>query len=182
MRISRALKLLTEQMVSVGTALGLVCLFILLVHLPQRHQLYDIKGQIKDQEEQLSQAKLKTSALLPLSHQVETLRLAVAKFNKRLPARSESEDCLKQVMATLESEKLISEEIRPESPASMPSYSEEPVTIRFRGTFLSICSFLNKLEKITHLTRVKELRLERNRKGEPQIRATMILNIYYNRS
>ena len=176
------MKLATEQIISVGSALGLVCLFILLVHLPQRHQLSEIEGQAEAQEEQLSQAKVKTSALLPLNQRVEALRLTVAKFNKRLPAPSELGNCLKQVVAKLKSAELTSDEIRPESPTTMPRYSELPVTIKFGGNFLSICSFLDKIEKTTNLTRVEELRLETNRKGEPQIRATMVMSIYYNRS
>ncbi len=176
------MKLLTEQIVSVGSALGIVCLFILLVHLPQRHRLGELEDQVQAQEEQLSQAKQKTSLLVPLNKRVETLRAAVAEFNKRLLDRSELGTCLEQVVAKLKLAHLISEEIRPESPTSMPRYSELPVTIKFRGEFQNICVFLDNIEKITHLTRVRELKLEGNRKGQSQIGATMVLNIYCNRS
>ena len=176
------MKLLTEQIISVGSALGIVLLFIFAVHLPQKQGLSELEDQIQTQEEQLSQAKQKTSVLVPLNKRVETLQAAVAEFNKRLLDRSELGTCLEQIVAKLKSAQLISEEIRPESPTSMPRYSELAVTIKFRGEFHNICVFLDNIEKITHLTRVKELKLEGNRKGESQIGATMVLNIYCNRS
>lgn len=176
------MKLLTEQIVSVGTALGVVCLFVLLVHLPQRYKLNDLADKVKDQEERLSRANLRTSALLPLDRRVDSLRQAVAEFDKRLLAP----DCLKRVMVELELAKLTSDEIRdnirPKSSTTMARHSESSASIEFRGGFLSICSFLDKIEKMTNLTRVKELKLETKRAGDPQIRATMVLNIYRNRS
>lgn len=162
--------------------MGIVCLFILLVHLPQRHRLSGLGDQIQARQEQLSQAKQKSSGLVSLNTHVETLREAVDKFNKRLLDRSELGICLEQIVTSLKSAQLISEEIRPQSPTSMPRYSELPIALKFRGSFQSICAFLDNLEKIAHLTRVKELKLEGNRKGQPEIRATMVLNIYCNRS
>lgn len=176
------MKLLTEQIISVGSALGIVLLFIFVVHLPQKYRLSELQDQIQAQEEQLSLAKQKTSVLVPLNKRVETLRAAVAKFDKRLLGRNELGAYLEEVVAKLKSAQLISEEIRPQSPITMPRYSELPITIKFRGSFQNIYAFLDNIEKITHLTQVRELKLQRNRKGDPEIRATMVLNIYCHRS
>ena len=176
------MKLLSEQIISVGSALGIVLLFIFAVHLPQKQGLVELEDQIQARQEQLSLAKLKTSALVPMNKRVETLRAVVAEFNKRLLDHTELGTYLKEVLAKLKSAQLITEEIRPQSPITMPRYSELPVTIKFRGPFQNICAFLDSIEKITHLTQVRELKLQGNRKGEPQIKATMVLNIYCNRS
>ena len=120
--------------------------------------------------------------LVPLNKRIESLREVVAEFNKRLLDHNEWAACLKQVVDELKSAKLVDEEITPRSANIMPRYSEIPITIKFRGEFKNICVFLNSIEKIPHLTRVKELKLQGNRKGESQIGATMVLNIYCNRS
>lgn len=176
------MKLRTEQIASVGLAIAIVCLFLFVVHLPQKRSFNELEDQIEAREEQLHQARQKSSTLLLLDKRVEALRSAVAKFNKRLPNRSELSNCLKQIVASLKSAQLVSQEIRPNSPTSMPRYSELPVTMTFRGTFGNISMFLDKIEKMNHLTRVKELKLESNQKGESEIRATVVLSIYCNRS
>ena len=176
------MKLWTEQIVSVGLAIAIVCLFMFVIHLPQKRRFNELEDQIEAREEQLSQAGQKSSTLVLLDSRVEKLRKTVAEFKKRLPDRRELSNCLKQVVAHRKSAQLISEEIRPDSPTSMLRYSELPVTMKFRGTFGNICLFLDNIEKMTHLTRVTELKLESNRKGDPEIRATMVLNIYCNRS
>ena len=176
------MKLLTEQIITVAVAVGIVCLFIVLVQLPQRHRLNAMQDQIQAQEEQLSQAKQKSSNLLILYKRVEALQEAVAEFNKRLLHPNKLGTFLEQIVGNLKSAELVSQEIRPESPTSMPRYSELPITMRFRGTFRSVCAFLDNVENITHLTQVKELHLEGKRKDLPEIEATMVLNIYCNRS
>ena len=176
------MKLSTEQIISVGSALGIVLLFIFAVHLPQKQGLRELEDQIRAGQEQLSLAKQKTSTLVPLNKHVEALRTAIAEFNLRLLDSSELGAYLKEVAAKLKSAQLISEETRPHSPITMPRYSEWPVTIKFRGPFQNICAFLDNIEKMTHLTQVRELKLQGNRKGEHQIKATMVLNIYCNRS
>jgi len=176
------LKLLTEQIICVGSALGIVLLFVFAVHLPQKQGLSELEDQIRARQEQLSLVKRKTSVLVPLNKRVEFLRTAIAEFNKRLLDRSELGAYLEEVVAKLKSAQLISEEIRPQSPITRPRYSELPVTIKFRGPFQNVCAFLDDIETMTHLTQVRELKLQGNRKGEPQIKATMVLNIYCNRS
>ena len=120
--------------------------------------------------------------LLFLNKRVESLREVVAEFDKRLLDHDEWGACLKRVVDELKSAQLIDEEISPQSANIMPRYSEIPVTIKFRGEFKNICLFLNNVEKIPHLTRVKELKLQGSRKGKSQIGATMVLNVYCNRS
>ena len=176
------MKLLTEQIITVAVAVGTVCLFIVLVDLPQRHTLDALQDQIQTQQEQLSQAKQKTSDLVILNKRVEALQEAVAEFNKRLLDRNKLGTFLEQIVGDQKSAELVSQEIRPESPTSMPRYSEFPVTMRFRGTFRNVCAFLDNIENLTHLTQVKELHLEGKRKDLPEIKATMVLNIYCNRS
>jgi len=161
---------------------GIVCLFIVLVYLPQRRNLEELEIQIEAQQERLAQAKEKSSDLIALNKRVEHLRIAVADFNKRLPDRSELGAILEQIVAKLRSAELVSQEIRPQSPSSRERYSELPISMSFRGSFRDICVFLASIEEITHLTQVEVLRMVRQDLDGPMIEAKMILNVYCSRS
>lgn len=176
------MKLRTEQAITVASAVGIVCLFVTVVHLPQSRELKELKVQIHAEQEKLAQAKQESSGLMGLNKRVQSLRTVVGDFNKRLPDRSELGVFLEQIVAKLKSANLVSQEIRPQSPSSTERYSELPVAMNFRGSFQNICAFLLSIEQITHLTQVETLQLESRNIDGPTIDARMVLKVYCSRS
>lgn len=176
------MKLITEQLVSLALTVGLVVLFVLAVHLPQRHRLDELSGEIREQQEQLRQAKDKSTILIPLNQRVEALRGAVGDFEKRLPEHDQINTLLGRIVAGLKSAELTSQEIRPLSPTTKPRYSELPISLNFQGSFSSICSFLDNIENMPNLNQVEELKLDTDKKDGTSIGAKMVLKIYCGRS
>ena len=175
------MKLITEQLISLAVAVGIVILFVLTVHLPQRHRLDALGSEMLEQQEQLRQANEKSMGLVPLSQQVGALRVAVGDFERRLPDHSQIGTLLEQIVAGLKSAELASQEIRPLSPTAKPRYSELPVSLNFQGSFSNICAFLDNTESMPNLNQVDEIELDANKKDGTSIDARMVLKIYCSR-
>ena len=176
------MKLLTEQIISVGAAVGVVCLFIVAVYLPQQTRLHELHQSIQTRQDCLSQAKQKTSGLVALEHRIQSLRTDVDNFDRRLTKRSELGALLEKIVANLNDAELVSQEIRPQSPATMPRYSELPVSMTFTGSFQNTCAFLAGLEEINNLIRITDLSLDTNSAKAGTVKAKVILTIYCDRS
>ena len=176
------MKLVTEQIISLALAVGAVVLFVLAVHLPQRHRLDELGGEIREQQEQLREANDKSTILVPLNQRLEGLRSTVGDFERRLPDHSRIGTLLEQIVAGLTSANLASQEIRPLSPTAKPRYSELPVSLNFQGSFSNICTFLDKIESMPNLNQVEELKLDADKKDGTLIGARMVLKIYCGRS
>jgi Tfp pilus assembly protein PilO len=171
-----------EQLITVAIALGVAGLFVFAVHLPQRRHFTQLEQDFKQQEENLSKAKEEYSQLTDLNKKVIALRKVVARQYKRIPAKGEFGSSLEQIVAVLNSAKLVTEEISPQSPVSEDKFSELPINICFKGEFNNICLFLAGLESMDRLVRIENLRLEGDGSSTPVIKAKMVLNIYCSRS
>lgn len=176
------MKLRSEQAVTVVATLGVVCLFVFAIHLPQRRHLKQLEQDFRKQEENLSRAKEEYSQLAGLHKRVTTLRTVVNHLYKRMPAKGEFGSSLERIVAGLNSAKLITEEISPQSPVSEDKFSELPINIHFKGSFENICTFLAGLENLDRLVRIEDLRLEGDTSPSPVIKAKMVLNVYCSRS
>lgn len=176
------MKLVSEQTVTVALILGIVCLFVVVVHLPQAREMDRVQKDIAAKRQELSEAHDQCSSLVTVYERVQMLRQSTPYFDKRLPDRSELSGFLKKLVGKLNSAKLVSHEIRPESPVSTARYVELPITLSFEGSFENIYAFLRSVEDIARLTQVEELHLKSRVGPDPVVKATMVLNVYCTRS
>ncbi len=84
----------------------------------------------------------------------------------------------------LETENLSGQLIEPGSPSSDELFHTLPIILRFNGSYLSVASFLNKLEGMERLTRVQKLQIRRDKKsGRPgELEVELHINIYFTES
>jgi len=176
-------KLWNEQTVTIAGTLGVAALFFVGIYLPQQRKLNHVALQVQQQRLQLSEAQRQYSQLTALNQRVEQLRARVADLNDRLSHPARLGGVLEQIVEKLNSARLATQEIRPQSPRIRDRYSELPVILSFRGSFADVCDFLISLENMHRLIKIKEVRLEAGgASAAPVIKANMVLNIYCSRS
>jgi len=176
------MKLRYEQPITVALIFGVVGLYVFMVHLPQKRQLKRLEQEYRGQEEKFLRAKAEYSHLAELNKSVTLLRDVVGHLYRRMPAKGEFGSSLETIIAGLNTSKLITEEISPQSPKSAEKFSELPININFKGSFENICVFLAGLENLDRLIRIENLRLEGDAGSTPVIKAKMVLNVYCTRS
>lgn len=158
--------------------LGAVALFIVFVHLPRQRTLSELRGQIYDLDEKLSQTQRRCAVLMPLTRRVQALRETASALQERLPNDGQVGGFLQQVAEQLQQAQLASLEMRPAAPLQAQRYTELPIRLGFQGTFAGIYSFLSRLEALARTKRIVELNLVADAGSPDVVRADMVLSIF----
>ncbi len=166
-----------EQVLAACATIGVVVLFVAVVHMPRQRALEDLRKQASGLEQKLAQTQQRCVVLTPLTRQVEALRATAETFEQRLPRDAEVGLFLQQVGEQMRQAHLSSLEMRPASPMQGLRYTELPIRLEFKGTFPNIFAFLGQLEGLPRIKRIAELTLAGDL-GEAGVKAEMVLSIF----
>jgi Tfp pilus assembly protein PilO len=89
-------------------------------------------------------------------HQVTT---QIANLQRRVPHDADAGDFLKQVTQIAGAENVAIKDFHPEKPENKTGYAELQVTLKGAGSFGSICTFMDRLNKLDRLSKIKDLTL-----------------------
>lgn len=168
----------TEQLLTAAATLGVVAVFVLCVHRPRQRAVQDLGMQAHSLEQKISETQQQCSVLMPLTQQVEHLRVSAGLFERRLPRDGQVGPFLQQVGEQLRDAHLSSLEMRPGSPVDGARFSELPIRMGFSGKFGDMFSFLEQLERLTRAKRIVELNLVGETGSADGVRADLLLSIY----
>ena len=104
-----------------------------------------------------------------------------ANFDRRLPKRQELGGFLRQISNDLVLEKLVTQLIDPGNPTREELYHTLPINMQLRGSYLSLASFLEQLERMERLTRVGKLKISSDPQDD-KLKIEMQMNIYFTES
>jgi type IV pilus assembly protein PilO len=173
MRISR------DNWIILGMLLVVTATYVLVINRWQSSVLEDVRAQAATRERQLDRDRAKASRVLPMVRQIETMKQRYNKdWDRRLPQRQELAGFLREISSNLAEEKLINQMIRPGHPTSGPLYNVLPITMAFEGNFLSLAGFLRRVDEMTRLTRIEQLKIG-PKKGSPDLQMEVGMNIYF---
>jgi Tfp pilus assembly protein PilO len=142
----------------VGVALVLTVGFVFVVHNKQREQLRQLHAENQQVLVDLNQARQISADIATLEQETEKVRLLVAEFERRLPARGEIPTLLDHFEA-LAKEVGINVQLDT-SPRSRDARKETiPYKIRARGTYHQIAHFINRLERFERYLKISDLNL-----------------------
>ena len=90
---------------------------------------------------------------------LQNVTTRIAEVQRRVPKDADAGEFLKQISKIASSERLAIKDFHPEKPSSKDGYAEMHVTLKGQGSFASICTFVDRLNKLTRLSKVKDLTL-----------------------
>jgi Tfp pilus assembly protein PilO len=94
-----------------------------------------------------------------VSESLREVETRIAAVQRRVPRHADGGAFLRQVTNIADAEKLAIKDFHPETPAAKAGYAEMQVTLKGRGSYASICAFIDKLNKLNRLSKVKDLTL-----------------------
>jgi Tfp pilus assembly protein PilO len=94
-----------------------------------------------------------------VSAKLREVTTRIANVQRRVPREADSGDFLNQVTKLADAEKLAIKDFHPEKPESKNGYAEMQVTLKSEGSFGSICTFVERLNKLSRLSKIKDLTL-----------------------
>jgi Tfp pilus assembly protein PilO len=113
-----------------------------------------------------------------VSESLEEVESRIAAVQRRVPRHADGGAFLRQVTNIADAERLSIKDFHPETPAAKAGYAEMQVTLKGRGSYASICAFIDKLNKLTRLSKVKDLTLSAT-DGAAEYPMTATLIIYF---
>ena len=102
----------------------------------------------------------------------------IANVQRRVPREVDTNEFVNQVSQIAEEENLAIKEFNPGSPQTKNGYGEVQVTLKSEGSFGSICTFIDRLNKLSRLSKIKDLTLS-SETDDAEYPMTATLVIYF---
>lgn len=171
-------KTLLFLMLLVGLIVG--SYFMLFKTLNQKER--QLVEETRAKREMLEKVERSTASGQNLSQEIEKLRKAIAFFESKLPEEKEMDKVLREVWQQAEKNGLTVKSVRNLAVVSSQSYSEQPIRMLIVGPFPGFHKFLYSVEQMPRITRIGDMQLEGDDKGQGIITADLVLTIYFERS
>lgn len=170
-----------DSLIVLGVVAAIVLGAVFLVYTPQNKKMQAIEGEIAAEAASLEADGLKAAVVPEMLKQIETMRVRYKDFDRRLPKRKELGGFLREISENLSSESLGNQLIEPGSPTQQELFYTLPIIVRFRGPYLSLARFLEKIDRMERLTCVQKMSVVNDPKDQV-LDVTMQLNIYFTES
>ena len=173
--------LMRDSLIVLGIVSGVVLAAVLAIYMPQNKKLEGIQGEITAEASNLELEGQKAAVVPEMIKQISMMRTRYKDFDRRLPKRKELGGFLREISENLSNEKLSNQLIEPGSPTQQELFYTLPIIMRFRGSYLSLANFLEKIDRMERLTRVQKLQVVSDPKDQ-MLDVTLQLNIYFTES
>lgn len=129
------------------------------LHAPAVHSIADVSAQIDEVKQSVQNASVIRQQHQTVSAKLEEVTTRIANVQRRVPQDADAGEFLKQVTQLAGAEKLSIKDFHPEKAESRSGYAEMQVTLKGDGSFSSICIFMERLNKLARLSKIKDLTL-----------------------
>ncbi|KPK86305.1 MAG: hypothetical protein AMJ81_01625 [Phycisphaerae bacterium SM23_33] len=173
MRVAR------ESLIALGVLAAATAGYVLVAYRWQSSTLAELRTRATQRERRLADDAARASRVPPLMREVEAMKQRYNKdWDRRLPKRKELAGFLREIASNLAEENLQNQMIAPGAPTRGQLYNVLPITMKFEGDFLSLAGFLRRVDGMTRLTRIEQLKIQpKTDSGNLQIELGM--NIYF---
>jgi Tfp pilus assembly protein PilO len=113
-----------------------------------------------------------------VSAKLEEVTTRIANVQARVPREAASGEFLNQVTQLADAGGLAIKDFQPEKPETKNGYAEMQVTLKSEGSFGSICTFVDRLNKLSRLSKIKDLTLS-SETDDAEYPMTATLLIYF---
>jgi len=174
--------------IGMGILAGIIVVATMVVYVPQQRELNRLRAEISQEKIRMTDNGRICSAVPAMLKQVQTLKKRYSNFDQRLPRQIELGGFLREISGDLAQESLVNQSIEPGNPRRSDLFHTLPIMLRFRGTYLSLASFLKRLSEMERLTQVERITISGengnpSKPGEPWgLNIEVLMNIYFTES
>ena len=155
MRLSR------DNLIVLGIMAVITVTYVLVVFRSQSATLDEIEARAAECQRELESDKAKAAPIPHMAREIEAMKRRYDQdWHRRLPQRQELAAFLREISANLSRAGLGNHAtIEPGKPTRGPLYSRLPITMRLEADFLALAGFLKRVDGMTRLTRIDQLRI-----------------------
>ncbi len=174
-------RMMKDSWIVLGVLTGVVATAVVFLYMPQSKRLDELRTEITTQELALAADATKAAVVPSLLREVESMKLQYKDFGRRLPKRRELGGFLREISGHLNQGDLSNQLIEPGNPSREELFHTLPIIMRFKGSYLSLAKFLQRIDKMERLTRVQTLKITREKEGD-SLDIELQMNIYFTES
>jgi Tfp pilus assembly protein PilO len=175
-----------DNLIVIGVLLAAVGVATAVVYVPQQRKLRALQAEISREKLKLAETAKQTAAVPQLIRQVDQMKKRYSNFGRRLPQQRELGGFLREISENLAQERLADQTIEPGSPTRAELFHTLPIVMRFHGSYLSLASFLQRLDEMERLTRVQRLVIRGSNTATAEstgkLNIEVLMNIYFTES
>ena len=146
------------------------------LHAPAVQAIADTAARIDEVVQSVQNAPVIRAQHKIVSEKLKEVTTRIANVQRRVPQTSDEGDFLQQLTQLAGDENLAIKEYDPGKPEARNGYAEMQVTLKGEGSFGSICTFVDRLNKLARLSKIKELTLQaEDNRAEYPMTATLVI-------
>jgi len=168
-----------KELIFVLLMAGLVASSYIFVFKPAADKRSGREADILSRQKALAELKTATTGISDLEKKIADLQSAIAFFESKLPQEKEIDKILQELWQMAESNSLQTKTIKTLKSERSGGYSEQPIQMSLAGDFHGFYSFLLQLEKLSRITRVSQLKLDKITTKEGEMQAQMTMSIFF---
>lgn len=175
-----------------STASRKIVFFILLVGMvyvsyaymikPANQHLTEAKAKVDQKQGKLRELDQAAASAEDLAQQLAKVEEAIQVFESKLPSESEIETILRDITVIAQKHGVESKKIRTLGIKERHGCFEQSLEMELSGNFNSYYAFLLELEKLDRITKIRQLSLKKESKGEGYAQARFVLSIFFQNS
>jgi Tfp pilus assembly protein PilO len=155
---------------------------IVFVYVPQGRTLNELAAEVAARKQDLESQTREAAVVPELFRRVYAMKARYPNFQRRLPKRKELGGFLREITGQLSDDGLSNQLIEPGSPSKEEFFNTLPIIMRFKGSYLSLGSFLERIDRMERLTRVQKLSVTSPKDSGGELDIELQLNIYFTES
>ncbi len=130
-----------------------------LVHAPTVHAISGMSARIEELRLSVENAPVAREQHQKLSEKLREVTTRIADVRRRVPHEANAGEFLNEITQLANAEQLAIKDFQPAKSENKHGYAEMQVTLKGAGSYASICKFIDRLSKLTRLSKVKNLTL-----------------------
>jgi Tfp pilus assembly protein PilO len=147
-----------------------------LLHAPAVDSIADMSARIDEVVQSVQNAPIIRDQHRIVSAKLREVTTRIANVQGRVPQGADDGEFLKQVSQLAQKEKLAINDFHHEKAEAKDGYAEMQVSVHGVGSFSSICAFLDGLNKLARLSKIKDLTLSaEDTAAEYPMSATLVI-------
>ena len=129
------------------------------LHAPAVHAITETSNRIDELMLSVQNAPVIREQHQIVSAKLQEVTTQIANVQRRVPQDAQAAEFLTQVSELADAEKLAINDFHETNPELKNGYAEMQVTLKGKGGFASICTFMDGLNKLARLSKIKDLTL-----------------------
>ncbi|QQE12006.1 type 4a pilus biogenesis protein PilO [Planctomycetota bacterium] len=169
----------TRELIFIVLLIAMPVASYMFVFKPRSERVEEARAEILKKQAKLNLLEEATRNTDSINDEIEKLTNAIDLFEQKLPAQQEVEVILSEVWNLADKHNLVQKSFRTEKIVGKAHYAEVPIKMVILGDFDGFYNFLIELEKLPRITQLPEVKLEKVENEDGQMKADLVLNIYF---